>query len=261
MSEITPFEFPETGQPVRTMLRNGEPWFVGGDVTAVLGYGGGARNAITRLPDRMKGVEEINTPGGVQKMTVISEPGVYRLVMRSNLPAAEYFQDWIAEDVVPSIRRTGGYTLQPAAPTHALPRTFAEALRAHADEVEAHEQTKAVLAEIQPKADAWNALADADGDYSVREAAQILDRDPAISTGQNRLFATLRDLGWIDSSGQPYQHRVDSGLMVRRTTSYTHPHTGEPTLSSQVRITAKGVQILRHRLGGGSQVELFEGDL
>lgn len=122
---VTPFEFPATGQTVRTVEVDGDPWFVAADVTTVLGYGGGARNTLRRLPERMKDVEEINTPGGVQRMTVVSESGVYRMVMRSNLPAAEAFQDWIAKDVVPAIRRTGSYVVDQclmAAP-HPDPRT------------------------------------------------------------------------------------------------------------------------------------------
>lgn len=112
MTDLLPFSY--EGRPVRTVLVNGQPWFVAADVTAVLGYGGGARNAIARLPERMRGVEEVNTPGGEQRMTTISESGVYRLVLRSSLPGAEAFQDWLAEDVIPAIRREGGY-ISPAA--------------------------------------------------------------------------------------------------------------------------------------------------
>lgn len=106
------------------------------------------------------------------------------------------------------------------------------------------------VAELEGPAHSWEVLADATGDYSVREAAQILNRDPNISTGQNRLFKTMHDIGWIDGRGDPYQTQVDNGRLVRRTTSYTHPHTGESVLSSQVRVTAKGIQALRKILGG-----------
>lgn len=106
--QLTPFDF--DGTPVRVLTdEHGEPWFVAADVTSLLGYGGGARNAITRLPGRMKGVAPVNTLGGAQEMTTVNEAGVNRLIMRSNLPSAEAVQDWLAEDVLPQIRRTGAY--------------------------------------------------------------------------------------------------------------------------------------------------------
>jgi Prophage antirepressor len=204
----------------------------------------------------MKGVAEINTPGGVQNMTTVSESGVYRLVMRSNLPAAEAFQDWIAEDVVPAIRKTGSY--QPA-PAHPLPRTFSEALRELADAVEQRDAAETRIKELQPAADAWNTLAEAKGDYSVREAAQILCRDPLITTGQNRLFAYLRHIGWIDKNGIPYQAQVDLGRILPLARSYDHPRTGDRMTASQVRVTVKGLKELRVRLAGQQQLVVIEG--
>src|SRR5947208_14600795 len=112
-AEITPFAFPATGQNVRTVTVDDEPWFVAADVCGVLGYSNG-RMAIGNLPERMKGSVTIldGTPGNPNR-AIVSEPGVYRLAMRSNLPEAEAFQDWIAEDVVPSVRRTGSYGTPP----------------------------------------------------------------------------------------------------------------------------------------------------
>lgn len=245
MNEITPFVFPATGQPVRSVVIDGEPWFVGSDVTAILGYANG-RMAIGALPTRMKDSVTIpdGTPGNPNR-AVINEAGVYRLVMRSNLPAAETFQDWLAEEVIPSIRKTGSYAAAPERPMSEL-----EMAQRYVAALEREQQLTAKVAELEPSANAWDTLADASGDYSVRDAAQILDRDPLISTGQNRLFTTLRELGWIDAEGKPYQSQVDAGRLVRRPTSYTHPRTLEPVLTSQVRITAKGLRELHKRLGG-----------
>jgi prophage antirepressor-like protein len=118
------FTFPITGQAVRTAELRGEPAVVANDVCAVLQHSN-PRQAVAKLPERMKGVTEVDTPGGPQRMTVLTEAGVYRLVMRSNLPAAEAFQDWLAEEVLPALRRTGSYSV---APRHELPTSFAEAL-------------------------------------------------------------------------------------------------------------------------------------
>lgn len=252
--EISPFTFPATGQPVRTVLRDGEPWFVAADVCIVLGYGGGARNAISRLPERMKGVASINTPGGNQRMTVVSEPGVYRLVMRSNLPAAEAFQDWIAEEVVPAIRRTGSYS---AGPQFEVPQTYADALRLAADQADEIERQRLQLSVAEPKAEAWDTLASANPDYSVREAAYILNRDPAIDTGQNRLFNELRRMRVIDSRDIPY---ADHARHVRlRARSFTNRATNEEVAAKpQVRITAEGLAYLHKKLGGTAPLQLDE---
>jgi prophage antirepressor-like protein len=176
---IIPYTFPETGTPVRTVTIDGEPWFVATDVTAILGYVNG-RDALAKLPERMKGSVAISdgTPGNPNR-TTLSESGVYRLVMRSNLPAAERFQDWLAEDVIPSIRRTGSYAA-PAAPVQVLPdmatpegrRAVAAALLAAADrEIELNER----VAELEPKALAHDTLMAAQaGDVLIRQAAKLL---------------------------------------------------------------------------------------
>lgn len=119
----------------------------------------------------------------------------------------------------------------------------------------AHER----IAELEPPAAAWSALADASGDWSLRDAAQVLDRDPAISTGQNRLAHYLREVGWIDKRGIPYQSRVDQGLIRSRVRSYDHPRTGERMLAEpQVRITAKGLARLHVLLGGREPLDTTE---
>lgn len=114
-------------------------------------------------------------------------------------------------------------------------------------------EAERTVAELEPSANAWIALAsDEPGDMSVREAAQILDRDPAINTGQGRLFVKLREFEWIDKKGEPYQRYVDNGRLVRKLRAYTHPNNGEPRLDAQIRITVKGLRDL-HRLLGGTR--------
>ncbi|WP_160051453.1 BRO family protein [Nocardiopsis sp. FR26] len=251
---LQPYVFPDTGQPVRTVTIDGAPWFVASDVVDVLGYTNG-RMAIRNLPDRMKSSVTISdgTPGNPNR-TIVSEPGVYRLAMRSTLPAAEAFQDWLAEEVIPSIRRTGRYEVAPATP--AVPTSFAEALELAARQARELEAAREQVSQLAPAADAWDALAAAEGDYALREAAQLLARDPSISIGQKRLAAYLREIGWTDRTGQPYQRHVDLGRLARRTRTYEHPHTREEQVTTQLRITARGVRELRDRLTQGAQLTL-----
>lgn len=110
MTDLIPFDF--DGQAVRVVTVDGEPWFVAADVTALLGYSNG-RMAIGSLPDRMRNTVTIRDGiRGNPERTVLNEAGVNRLIMRSTLPEAERVQDWLAEVVLPSIRRTGSYAKQ-----------------------------------------------------------------------------------------------------------------------------------------------------
>ena len=114
-NELQIFNNPEFGE-VRTLIIDGEPYFVGKDVAAALGYGDGNEksralaNAVSSHVDgEDKGVTEIMTPGGRQKMTIINESGVYSLVFGSKLPTAKRFKHWVTSEVLPTIRKTGSY--------------------------------------------------------------------------------------------------------------------------------------------------------
>lgn len=118
MSALTPFDF--KGHPVRVLHDElGEPWFVAKDVTDVLGFGR-AHDAIKYVPDNHKGGIKCPTPGGTQTMLCVDEPGLYRLVLRSNKPEAEPFMEWVTSEVLPAIRRHGYY----AAPGAEHPADF-----------------------------------------------------------------------------------------------------------------------------------------
>lgn len=125
-------------------------------------------------------------------------------------------------------------------------RDLALMVIAESDRAEAAERK---VKELEPSAQAWDTLAEAKGDFSLRDAAHVLNRDPGIATGQNRLLATLRELGMVDRNGVPYAKHA--AHLTERPTSYKHPHTGEPTLGKpQVRITVRGLRYLHQRMGG-----------
>ena len=110
MNNIQIFKY--ENNDVRTVELNGEPWFVGNDVAAALGYGKGKSlaNAVTNHVDSEdKGVTELMTPGGKQNVTIINESGLYSLILSSKLPTAKQFKRWVTSEVLPSIRKNGGY--------------------------------------------------------------------------------------------------------------------------------------------------------
>jgi DNA-damage-inducible protein D len=159
-----------------------------------------------------------------------------------------------------AVRTREAETHQAAAP--AIPRTYAEALRAAADQAERAELAEAKVIELTPSASAWNELADAAGDYSVADAAKVLNRDPAISTGERKLYRFMCGLGWVfrrDGRWKAYQTQVNNG---RLTEKVNEPFMRNGELfapAPTVRITPKGLAELHRRLGGtgdGQQIAL-----
>lgn len=106
-SQIVPFQF-EGAEEVRVVVKDGEPWFVASDICQVLGIQNTSK-ALRTVPDKYKGITQSSTLGGAQGVLIVSEPGMYRLVMRSDKPRAEQLQQWISEEVLPSIRKSGSY--------------------------------------------------------------------------------------------------------------------------------------------------------
>lgn len=108
MNEMQVFQNPEFGK-IRTVAINGEPWLVGKDVAVALGYEK-PTDAVRKHVDREdRGVSKIETPSGTQDMTIINESGLYSLILSSKLPSAKKFKRWVTSEVLPTIRRTGGY--------------------------------------------------------------------------------------------------------------------------------------------------------
>ena len=119
---------------IRTVTIDGTPWFVSVDICHCLGLVS-AKQAVSRLDEDEKTLIPVTTQGGQQRVSVISESGLYALIQTSRKPDAKRFRRWINHDVLPSIRRTGSYSIQPQldAPQHQIPQTYGEALRRAAD--------------------------------------------------------------------------------------------------------------------------------
>lgn len=236
-TQIVPFDF--DGAQVRVVTIDDEPWFVLADLCRVLEIAN-TKDTLDRLSDGVGQTYPIlDRLGRPQQATIVSEPGMYEVVIRSDKPNAARFRRWITSDVLPSIRRTGSY----GAPALTGPELLARAVIEAQAMIQARE---AEVAELTPRAEAWDALAATDGDYSMRDAAQILCRDHGVDIGQNRLSKRLREIGWVDPQGIPYQRHVDLGRIRSRARYYTHARTQERVLAEpQIRITPKGVADLR----------------
>lgn len=234
------------GAEIRTLLLDGHPWWVATDVCGALGIAD-TRKSVSYLDEDERTTSPVTDSLGREQQTfIINEPGLYSLILRSRKPEAKAFKRWITHEVLPAIRKTGSYSA-----TEVSRKELALMV------IQAEEE-KEVLAtrvrELEPAAQAWDVLASASGDYSLRDAAFILNRDPAISTGQNRLLRSIREFDMVDRNGVPYAKHASH--LVERATSYNHPHTGEPVLSKQVRVTAQGLRYLHRRLGGEVPLQL-----
>jgi anti-repressor protein len=210
-----PAMFSFDGCELRLIMVDGDPWFVAADAALALGYRDGP-SAIRKLRPNQKGAQPVCTPGGTQSMAVVSESGLYHLIMRSKRPDAERFQDWVTDEVLPAIRKTGSYTVQHLAPAGIIvPRTLPEALRAYADEVEAREraEVRASVAEgqaivlvervevLEPKAAQADHHRAADGLRSLRDFANEVSawamREHKVRVLQQEVFDFLAEIGLL----------------------------------------------------------------
>ncbi|WP_193596119.1 phage antirepressor KilAC domain-containing protein [Microbacterium sp. YJN-G] len=243
MSALEVFRF--DGHAVRTVLVDGEPWFVLADVCAALGLSNPSVTAARVDPDALSQAEVIDAIGRPQVARIVNESGLYEVAIRSDKPDALKFRRWITSEVLPSIRRTGGYQV-PESREQLLARAVIEANAAIS---EAHQQIEA----LTPRAEAWDELASAEGDYSVADAAKILAR-AGVETGPQRLFQQLADIAWTfrgrDGKWRAYAEIVARGHLTEKPQSHHHPRTGELVLDPpQVRVTVRGLERLRIRLG------------
>lgn len=248
MNEIKLFENPEFGQ-VRVLEREGEPWFVGKDVANMLGYQNSRKALADHVDEEDKGVTKCDTLGGMQDTVIINESGLYSLILRSQLPEAKAFKRWITHEVIPSIRKTGGYIQgQEQMSDEAL---MAKALNvAHRvleereKRIAALEQEKALMA---PKADYFDALVDKNLLTNFRDAAK------EIGVTQTELIKFCEQQGYIyrDANGsiRPYaQYAKPDGYFALKDYQTEH-HAGVQTL-----LTPKGKEACRLML----QSRLFQ---
>lgn len=245
MSALEVFQYAD--RQVRTISVDGELWFVLADICGVLGIAN-AGNVAARLDEADIRQTDIRSGGQNRSVTIVSESGMYEVVIRSDKPEARQFRWWVTHEVVPSIRRTGAYAVE--TPEQLMARAVVQA-----QEIIARKDEQ--IAVLAPRAEAWDEIADAGTDYAVRDVAPMLSR-AGIETGPQRLFDSLRDLGWIYRGEKqrwtPYARAVDAGyLKVRAMPPYRDRDTGDLVPAApQVRVTPRGVERLRVVLGAGA---------
>ena len=238
MNEFQIFSSQEFGT-IRTTEIEGEPYFVGKDVAEALGYA----NTNDALSKHCKGVVKrypLQTKGGVQEVRIISEGDMYRLIASSKLPAAEKFESWIFDDVVPTIRKHGAY-MTPETLEKALlnPDGMIRVLQALKDEQEKRKALEAQNEEMKPKALFADAVAASDTSILMNDLAKLLKQE-GVDIGGGRLWKWMRDHGYIfKHSCEPTQKGMDLGLfeVIERTVQRSN-HA--PKVTRTTKITGKG---------------------
>lgn len=241
------------------VAEDGEPCWVASDVAKVLGYRDAA-NMARRLDEDEKGTHSVSTPGGVQQMATITESGLYSVILGSKRPEAREFKRWVTGEVLPSIRKRGGY-LTPAAAEEALTNpdfiirlaTDLKEERARRAELEAQAELTA------PKVLFADAVSASKTSILVGDLAKIL-RGNGIQVGANRLFAWLRSHGFLVSRkgtdwNMPTQRAMELELFRVKETTVVHSD-GHTSLSKTPKITGKGQEYFISRfLDGRFQIE------
>lgn len=257
-NEIQKFDF--KGAPLRTLTdKAGEPWFVAKDVCDILEISNPS-DALKRLDDDERSRFNLGRQG---ETNIVNEAGLYVLVLGSRKPEAHEFKRWVTHEVLPQIRKTGGYI--PATDADDDMTILAKAVMIGQRTMEAQKRKIASqqsrIVELEPKARFADAVAASDGTCLVGELAKML-RQNGMDIGQNRLFRLLQADGYLGKSGSnrnvPTQRAMELGLFRIKETTVTHAD-GHTTVSRTPKVTGKGQRYFIDRYWGRAQPSLEAG--
>ena len=238
MNELKIFKNEAFGE-IRTAEIGGEPWFVGKDVTEILGYA----NPSKALSDHVDEEDKLNNESlsslGQRGGWLINESGLYSLILSSKLPTARAFKRWVTSEVLPSIRKHGLYATDEVLDNPDLIIQMASKLK---EEREAREVLEAENDIMKPKALFADAVSASHTSILVGDLAKLL-RQNGVDIGANRLFEKLREKGFLMKSGSsknmPTQSSMDRGLFEIKEGSYINSD-GVNVVTKTTKVTGKG---------------------
>lgn len=246
MTDIRIFKNEQFGE-VRTIAKDGEPWFVAADVCKVLDLSN-PTIAASRLDEDERAKFNLGRQG---ETTIVSEAGLYTLVLGSRKPEAKAFKRWITHEVIPTIRRHGAYATETTIESIiADPESGIKLLQALKAEQERRKEAEAIAEAQRPKALFADAVAASDNSILVGELAKIL-RQNGVETGQNRLFRWMRDNGYIMRyTNVPTQYSMERGLMEVKERAINNPD-GSVRITQTIKVTGKGQAYFVNKFIGG----------
>ena len=244
MNEMMIFNNPEFGS-VRTVCIDGEPWLVGKDVALILKYTNPQKAIRDHVDPEDRTVNESFTVNGTMA-TLINESGFYSLVLSSKLPTAKKFKRWVTAEILPTIRKTGGYV--------ANEDVFVETYLPFADEpikqlfriqCRVINQLNERIRKNEPKVKFADHVGDSTNVIDVNRMAKLC-ADHGIRIGRNRLFAWLRSRGILMGGNIPYQEYIENGYF--RVKESVYESNGQTRTYQQTFVTGKGQQYILSRL-------------
>lgn len=231
------------GAQIRTIEKNGEPWFVLKDVCEVLELRN-PRMVKDRLPEDVSSTYPLRTAGGVQQTTIINEDGLYDVILESRKPEARAFRKWVTSEVLPAIRQHGGYlTPQKIEEVLLNPDTIIDLAQRLKQANEEKEKLTAQIEADKPKVIFADSVATSKSSILIGDLAKILKQN-GYDTGQKRLFARLREEGFLIKRrgadyNMPTQRAMEMGLFEIKETVVTHSD-GHITINKTPKVTGKG---------------------
>lgn len=268
LNELTVFTNPTFGE-IRGMTIDGEPWLVGKDVAAALGYTNPRKAIIDHVDPEDKGVTKCDTLGGMQEMTIINESGLYSLILSSKLPAAKQFKRWVTAEVLPSIRKNGGYIAGQENLTDAelLAKAVLVAQRTIEERTARIAALENKIEQDAPKVQFADAVSASPDSILIGEMAKLLKKN-GVDTGEKRLFAWLRENGYLikrvaRDRNTPTQWAVEQGYLTVK--EVTFKRLGKDAVKITPLVTGKGQRHLLALFAGNvhpfttaEQSDMFE---
>lgn len=236
MNELEVFANEEFGS-IRTIKIDNEPWFVASDVAKALGYS----NPRKAVADHCKGVTKRDTPtsSGIQSISYINEGDMYRLIMRSKLPSAERFEDWVVNEVLPSIRKHGMYATEELINNPDLLIAVATELK---EERQKNSLLEKKIEQDKPKTIFADAVSTSKTSILIGDLAKLICQN-GVQIGQKRLFEWLRKNNFLIKSGSsknmPQQRYVEQGLFEVKESNVQNPD-GSVRITRTTKVTGKG---------------------
>lgn len=258
MNALKIFENSEFGK-IQVIERNGEPWFIGKEIATVLGYKNASDALIKHVDDEDKGVAKRDTLGGKQNIIIINESGLYSLVLSSKLEKAKAFKRWVTSEVIPAVRKHGGYlTNEKIEEVLNDPDTIIKLATTLKEERAKRNEAERRLEEAKPKVIFADAVSASDNTVLIGELAKIIKQNGK-EMGQKRLFDWLRDNGYLIKQkcadyNMPTQKAMEMGLFRIKKTAITHSD-GHVTVSRTVKVTGKGQQYFINKFAKGETNE------
>lgn len=253
MNNLQIFNSPEFGQ-VRTIQQNGEPWFVGKDVAEILGYKDTSDAMKKHVDIEDKLTRRFADSGQNREMYIINESGLYSLILSSKMPKAKEFKRWVTSEVIPAIRKHGGYlTADKIEQALTDPDTIIKLATTLKEERAARQQAEANLQAAKPKVLFADAVSASDSTILIGDLAKILKQN-GHPIGQKRLFNWMREQGYlIKRAGADYnsptQRAMEMGLFKIKETAISHSD-GHVSVSKTTKVTGKGQQYFINKFCG-----------